>query len=236
MLAGRGHPPPVRQHRHVTSPVVHFVKPKRHERQPPRRGDDAVDADGLILITPGVPAQIGDVGTPPGECTPADRRGKRSNQNEAQTASHEIPRPESQNLEPRTRTPNRRTKNENPEPRTPTRTRWATPNRGTTTGCGDASACLKLRTPLIRRDPRPVTSNRVPGVIAENPPEIASRDRRRPDSETPADLTPERFAGSVGDPDRTAFDFEGFRVDFRRADPLLFRPSRGISKEHSMRS
>src|SRR5262249_39058913 len=26
------------------------------------------------------------------------------------------------------------------------------------------------------------------------------------------------------------------RVDFRRADPLLFRPSRAISKEHSMRS
>src|SRR5262249_44391740 len=90
--------------------------------------------------------------------------------------------------------------------------------------------------PVDSTRPATVTSNRVPGVIAENPPEIASRDRRRPDSETPADLTPERFAGSVGDPDRTAFDFEGFRVDFRRADPLLFRPSRGISKEHSMRS
>jgi len=32
-----------------------------------------------------------------------------------------------------------------------------------TTGYGDASACLKLRIPLIRRDPTAFTSNRVPG-------------------------------------------------------------------------
>jgi len=30
------------------------------------------------------------------------------------------------------------------------------------TGYGDASACLKLRTPLIRRDPDIVQSRRVP--------------------------------------------------------------------------
>jgi len=31
-----------------------------------------------------------------------------------------------------------------------------------TAGCGDASACLKLRTPLIRRDPPPLLQGACP--------------------------------------------------------------------------
>jgi hypothetical protein len=35
-----------------------------------------------------------------------------------------------------------------------------------TAGCGDASACLMLRTPLIRRDLSPSSSNRVPAAAS----------------------------------------------------------------------
>jgi hypothetical protein len=38
-----------------------------------------------------------------------------------------------------------------------------------TAGCGDASACLMLRTPLIRRDPHLAPSTRVPDGRREIP-------------------------------------------------------------------
>jgi hypothetical protein len=41
------------------------------------------------------------------------------------------------------------------------------------TECGDASACLKLRIPLIRRDPQDSTSKRMPDAIDGNGPKQA---------------------------------------------------------------
>jgi hypothetical protein len=41
------------------------------------------------------------------------------------------------------------------------------------TECGDASACLKLRIPLIRRDPLDSTSKGMPGAIDGNGPKPA---------------------------------------------------------------
>ena len=51
-------------------------------------------------------------------------------------------------------------------------------------GYGDASACQKLRIPLIRRDPRGVTSNPVPAELRENDPKTVSAGPERPEQET----------------------------------------------------
>src|SRR5712664_3060219 len=54
------------------------------------------------------------------------------------------------------------------------------------TECGDASACLKLRIPLIRRDPVEVTSKLMPARTVENEPETAAS---RPDPSCGTDGT-----------------------------------------------
>src|SRR5262245_8155709 len=62
--------------------------------------------------------------------------------------------------------------------------RPAAPDRETTTGCGDASACLKLRTPLTRRDRRSIHQIACPARSAENRRKHAVFPARRPVSET----------------------------------------------------
>src|SRR6185503_11336781 len=64
VFAGCRHAEPVRQHGYFPCSVVHFVEPEGHERQTPGVGDDAADADGVILITAGMTSQIGDVRIP----------------------------------------------------------------------------------------------------------------------------------------------------------------------------
>jgi hypothetical protein len=51
-------------------------------------------------------------------------------------------------------------------------------------GYGDASACLKLRIPLTRRDSIEVTSNRVPLVPLKKRLKLAGRPPCRPEPET----------------------------------------------------
>jgi len=58
----------------------------------------------------------------------------------------------------------------------------------TSTRCGDASACLMLRTPLIPTRPIENTSNRMPAIFRKNGRESLKPHRRRPGGETGTDL------------------------------------------------
>src|SRR5262245_58200407 len=57
---------------------------------------------------------------------------------------------------------------------------------GKCTECGDASACLKLRIPLTRRDPHEVTSKAVPDPTMKNGRKTRTRAQVRPEVRTDA--------------------------------------------------
>ena len=120
---------------------------------------------------------------------------------------------------PRTREPiqtfdpaNPKSRPANPKSRIPNPKSIA-PDRETATGCGDASACLKLRTPLTRRDQLPIHQIACPARSREKPRKTCAVTVRRPVRETRADLASERFSGSHSRPPCRRRVFDAFPID-----------------------
>ena len=184
-------PRALRDHGDFACPIINLVHPERHERHTPRTGHDAVDPDGAVLIAPGIVLEVGDV-----RCTKRAGRheaGQHEDGNETQETGHGVllstvtfasrscvgssccGRRLSTAATYRLLTY-----------RLPTRR----PRRivNVMTGYGDASACLKLRIPVTRRDCRGVIQFACPRKQAKNIQKIRPVRANRPCGETPRAL------------------------------------------------
>src|SRR5207247_9385617 len=76
----RGHATRVADHGDLTRSVIHAIELERNQRKSPAPGDDAVHADGLVVVPGGLVLQLGDVHAASGTTRDEKRAEKREDE------------------------------------------------------------------------------------------------------------------------------------------------------------